>query len=513
MKKNAVVLLVVLLSALMCVSAVIGQDDEKVLKIGVAAMPQNMDPATGIGNQNTQIYFNIFDMILFDDSYDNFTKKSYICDSWEVIDDVTTEFKLKEGITFHNGEPLDSEDIVFTIDRVLNGDTSYVGSTTSAIISTVDHAEAIDDLTFRVITKAPDIVITSRLASTLGLYVVPKDTIEEIGNEEFGLHPVGTGPYKVTEFTPEKIVLERYEGYYGEAPAADRVEYIYYPEISARVSALIAGDVDIILQVPEDMKDVIDSYADLKFGTVPALTFYMLKIDTENGPMASKEFRQALSLSIDRQALSDAFFGGNATIPNGYNFPEYNEYYVEDYPYYEYNPEKAKELIAASGYDGTEITYKLRSGYYTYADETAEAIVSMWNEVGINARVEFVNSVKNSDWEYIVNWSNGIRFTDPAGGLWLLWGADTGFYNQEDGHWRNMPEEFIEAGRIFESSTDFEERYAMNKKMMEIWDDECPGTILLRIPESWANKSSLHFSRGANRMVSLRAEHFWYEGE
>lgn len=509
MKRFAALFLALLLALSMFAITAVAEEEDKVVRIGVAVLPSNMDPATGIGNANTQMYFNCFDMILYDDPYDNFNKKSYICDSWTMIDDYTTEFKVKEGITFHNGEPLTAEDIVFSLDRLINGEKGYVGSTVTAIVATVDRAEVIDDYTFRVITKVPDMVITSRLASTLGAYVVPKDYIEEVGNEAFGQAPIGSGPYKVVEFSPEKVVFEPYEGYYGEAPAADRIEYVLYSEISARVSALIAGDCDIILQVSEDMQATIESYDDLKYGTITALTYYMLQFDTANGPMASKEFRQALSLAIDRQALCDAFFMGNATIPNGYNFPEYGDYYIEDYPYYEYNPEKAKELIAASGYDGTEITYKLRSGYYTYADETAEAIVAMWNEVGVNARVEFINA--GDQWEYVTNWSNGIRFTDPAGGLWLLWGADSGKNDPEKGHWKDMPQEYIDAGRAFESSMDFEERYALNKKIMEIWDDECHGTILFQIPESWAYSADLHFSRGANRMLSMRAEHFWFE--
>ena len=333
--------------------------------------------------------------------------------------------------------------------------------------------------------------------------------IVEIGKEAFGRAPVGTGPYKVVEFSPERVVMERYEGYYGEAPVADRIEYVLYSEISARISALIAGDCDIILQVTEDMKSVIDSYADLQFGSVQAMTYYLLRFNTQNGPMASKELRHAMCLAIDRQALCDAFFMGNATVPNGYNFPEYGDYYVPDYPYYEYNHEKAKELVAASGYDGTEITFKLRSGYYTYGDETAEAIVAMWKEAGINAHVEFINA--GDKWENVTNWSNGIRFTDPAGGLWLLWGASSGMNDPEKGQWKDMPQEYIDAGRAFESSTNYEERYALNRKIMEMWDEECPGTVLFRIPESWANNKKVHFERGANRLVSLRAEHFWFE--
>ena len=509
MKKYTIVLMLCLLTAIPAFSggraeeaAAVAQDT---LRVGVAALPNNLDPSTGVAVSNTQIYFNIYDMLLFSDPFDDFTMKSYIVETWDRVNDYTAEFRLKEGVTFHNGDPVTSEDVKFTIDRIVNGDPGYVGATLSAIIATVEGVEIVDQRTFRVVSRVPDEVIFSRLSSTLGVYVVPKAYIEEVGNEVFGQRPIGTGPYMVDSFTPDRLVLRRYDGYYGEPAAYERVEYRLYQEVSTRAAALIAGDLDIILQVTPDLIGTIEREPGLTTGTENMTLFHMLRFNTSAGPLADRMFRQALSLGIDRQRLIDAFWLGASTIPRGYNFPEYGDYYVPDYPLYEYDPDRAREMVANSAYNGEEITYELMPGYYEYANEVAEAVVDMWGEIGVNARVVYKEQINNNLIDYVGNWSNGIRFTEPLGGLWLLWGADTTFPQRM---WRDMPQEFIDAGRILESSMDFEERYAMNRKLMTIWDEEVPGTILYRVAESWALREDINWvGRPSNRVVSFRAEH------
>ena len=479
------------------------------LRVGVASMPGNLDPSTGIGLSNTQLYFNIYDLILYEDPFEGFNRISYICDSWEMVDDYTAEFRLREGVTFHNGAPLTSEDIQYTIERIMHGEPGYVGSTIKAIVANVTGVEIIDDLTFRVLSSVPDNVLMSRLGSTLGIYVVPKAYIEEVGNDAFGQNPIGTGPYMVESFTPERLVLTRYEGYYGEAPIAERIEYILYQEASTRVAALLVGEVDIILQLPPDMFSVIENESGVSVGSENVTIFHMLRFNAQEEPMSDKLFRQALSLGIDRQLLCDAFWFGTSVVPNGYNFPEYADYYVEDYPYYQYDPDVARKLVEQSIYNGEEIKYELRPGYYEYANEVAEAIVSMWKGIGVNARVVYNENLGGSNYQHVANWSNGIRFPDPVGGLWLLWGADTIFL---DYAWQQMPQEFIDAGRTLESSMDFDERYEANETLMRIWDEEVPGTIIYRVAEAWAVKDDIPLlGRPSNRVVSFRAEHLNYD--
>src|SRR5699024_10811177 len=99
--------------------------------------------------------------------------------------------------------------------------------------------------------------------------------------------------------------------------------------------------------------------------------------------------------------------------------PEYDDLYFADYPATEYNPEKAKELVKESGYNGEEIIYQLKPNYYTFGNEAAEAIVDMWKQIGVNAKIVYTDE---KSYDGVANWSNSMRFPDPCGGLWLLWG-------------------------------------------------------------------------------------------
>ena len=224
-----------------------GQESGQLEKItiGLTAWPTDLDPAVNMGKTRTRTLFQIFDTLLYtksDGTYD-----SYICESWEMKDDVTAEFKLKEGITFHNGAPLTAKDVQFSFERIMNDKDAYVDANIVTLIGTIAKVEAVDELTVRFTTEAPDPILYGRLASILGVYIVPMDYMNEVGVEAFAQQPVGTGPYMLTApLTAEKIELTYYEGYYGEAPIAKNMDYRYFAEEAALVTALVTGEVDLV---------------------------------------------------------------------------------------------------------------------------------------------------------------------------------------------------------------------------------------------------------------------------
>lgn len=499
--KRLVFLLVLCMFMSLGAATSLASDTLDVLRVGVATLPNNLDPATGVAVNNSVIYPNIFDTVILADPYDNYKMGSDICEAYQRIDDYTVEFKLKDGIIFQDGSPLTADDVKFSIDRIIHDTEGYSSPNIKNIIPNIEDVQVIDSKTFRIITSIPDPVILSRLASTLGVYIVPKAYVEKVGKEEFGKQPIGTGPYMVESYSPEKVVLKRFEGFWGEAPVADRIEYIAYPELSTRVAALLSGEIDIAFGLTPDMADVVEADGNFWVEATEVTSFGILILNTTNPPMSDKTFRQALSMAIDRQLICDTIWQGYATVPNGYNFTEYGDLYVEDYPTYEYNLEKAKELLAKSSYNGEPITYKLMNNYYTNGNEIAEAVVAMWRELGVDARV-VLEERWSWDFEYAHNWSNGIRFTDPLGGLWLLWGADTAFPTRD---WMDMPQEFIDLGRELEVTMDQARKYEINRRMMEIWDEEVPGTILYKAQELHGVRNGLKWQRASDFSASFRA--------
>lgn len=474
-----------------------------VFRFGIGPWPTSLDPAASIGSDTAPFFPQFFDTILYADN--NGKIRSYICESWEILNDCTSEYKLKEGITFHNGDQLTSDDIKFTIERVLEGDISYFSTNARAIISTIDHVEIMDPLTFRIVTSEADPVIFSRLAAQLGVYIVPKAYMESVGVEKFGQSPIGTGPYRVMNFTPEKLELLYYEGYKGEKPISEAVEYVHFSESTTMATAMITGEINLAWLITPDIADMLRGKNNITVDTGNYSSSHLMRFNTAT---MDKPLRKALSLAIDRELICETLWNGYASVPNGYNYEEFAEYYVADYPKYEYNVEKAKQMLSQSSYKGETITLQLVPGYYTLGVEVGEAVINMWKSIGVNAEVKFVEKNNTSSQEYAANWANGIRFSDPIGGLWLLWGNDTSI--QKD-IWHDVPEEFNRLGEQMASETDFNTRFAINKRMMEIWDEEVPGTIVYSAKRIWAVSDNLVWDYVPGRVISLRAENLSFK--
>ena len=473
-----------------------------VLKIGLAALPTQLDPDRSIGIASIKLFYNIFDTLLFTDKEGNITGQ--LADSWEWQDDTTLNVKIRENVTFQNGEVCDAEDVKFTFDRILSG---YGDGTIAVLYETLDSVEKIDDLTVQFKLKKPDAAFEQRLGSIWGASIVPKDYIEEIGDEAFQTAPIGTGPYKLTQYSPEKNVLERYDGIWGDTPAAKSIEFISYPEASARMTALITGEVDIINDVPSDAVDTINGTSGVSVvGTsIKNIHIYTFNTRNEDSIMSNQKFRQALTMAIDRQTLVDTLWSGYAKVPNGHQFESYGDLYIEDYPGVQYDPEKARELVKESGYDGEEvISIEMADGYYTNGNQAGEAIVSMLADIGVKAEVVFTDKFSFS--ADIRAWSSASRFDNPLGALWLLFGTGSGPANPETGSW-TPTEEFVAAGNTLIDSKDLEEQRQAARTLMEVFDTYCPGTYLYQAEDLYGIRDGLEWDMTycENQIMPFRA--------
>ncbi len=475
------------------------------IRIGVASLPTSMDPTLNVGNATIRVHFNIFDTLIYADQDDGYALKPMLATSWERIDDYTLELKLRDDVYWHNGDKFTAKDVEFTFARLKK---DIPGNTLAkSLMSTIDRVEIIDDYTCRIITSVVDPLLEIRIASSWGAWILPCDYINEVGDEAFALKPVGTGPFVMESFSPERVLLRRSENYWGEQPYVKNIEYVNYPEATSRITALVTGEADIITQLPLDQIPVVERSAGIKAVSLPITNMHVVEFyfdgEDESNPLNDRTFRQALSLAVDRQMLSDAFWGGRAVVPKGHQYPEFGDMYFEDYPEEEYDIEKARKLLAESSYAGQEITYELRNGYYTFGNEVAEAITDAWRSIGVNCRVIY----KESDDEdtMVRNWSNSMRFSDPAGGLWLLWG------NLPEDRWGNKPQAFLDAGAVLTSSIDQEERKAAARTLMDIFREEVPAILLYYPVECWGVRDGLNWHPYASQTLNFRADAFWSE--
>ena len=473
-----------------------------VLRVGLAALPTQLDPDRSIGIASIKLFYNIFDTLLFTD------KEGSICgqlaDSWEWLNDTTLNVTIREGVTFQNGEPCTADDVKFTFDRILSG---YGDGTIAVLYETLDTVEKVDELTVQFKLKKADAAFEQRLGSIWGASIVPQDYVTEIGDEAFQTAPIGTGPYQLVQYSPEKYVLERYNGFWGEAPAARQIEFIAYPEASARMTALVTGEVDIINDVPADARDTIAATQGLSVvgSSIKNIHIYTFNTRDESSIMSNQAFRQAVTMAIDRQTLVDTLWTDYAKVPNGHQFESYGELYIEDYPGVQYDPEKARELVKESGYDGQEvITIEMNDGYYTNGNQAGEAIVGMLAEVGIKAQVAYTDTFSLS--ADIRAWSSASRFDNPLGALWLLFGPGSSPANAEKGSW-TPTEEFVAAGNTLIDSTDLEEQRAAARTLLEVFDTYCPGTYLYQAEDLYGIRDGLDWDMTycENQIMPFRA--------
>ena len=229
----------------------------------------------------------------------------------------------------------------------------------------------------------------------------------------------------------DHVTLEANKEWWGGKIAFERVTFRPIPEAAARVSALLKGEADIITRLPPDDVDRLNKSPKVMAVGVPLAGLYVLATNYKRPfPMDNKYFHQALSLAIDRQAIVKNLWRGQGVVPNGV-YPKGNWAYDPKLPPLEYNKEKAKALLNQIGYKGEEVIMESTIGFFANERQMSEAVVEMWREVGINAKLEIiefsVRAQKNRERSFKGIWFSDPIDTllDPDGMVWRLEGPGT----------------------------------------------------------------------------------------
>jgi peptide/nickel transport system substrate-binding protein len=469
--------------------------------VGVQGLPASLDPEAELSNVGTRVSYTPYDTLIRRDFLNNNEHVPSLALSWERLSDTVLELKLREDVTFHNGDPFTADDVVFTFERLLNAADDSPLQEARTYFAGFTGVEAVDDYTVRIETAAPDPLIVKRLASWAS-WIVPKSYFEDVGEEEFRLTGMGTGPYKFVSFDLDnELVLERYDGYWGDPAPLKRLVFRVIPEIAARVTALINDEVQIITNVPPDQVSAISDASNVEVRSVPLANTHVLSYNAHHPALADKKLRQALNLGIDRQLIIDTIWNGQAVPKRSHQFEEYGPLFNPDRPLTPYDPDRARQLIEESNYNGELIEYQLQAGYYTNGEQVAQAIVPMWQEIGINAEVRINESSISGEERIVHTWSNSSILADPDGSLWRSWGAESG---QQRNYW-DAPAEFNELGEEARTTLDEQKRYENYQRMLDIWEDEAPGTVLFDPVEFYAVNLGVNWSPYPFYYMDLRA--------
>lgn len=469
--------------------------------VGVQGLPATLDPAQELSNVGSRVNWTPYDTLIRRDFLNGDVNVPHLAESWARTSDTVLELKLREGVTFHDGSPFTADDVVFTFDRLFNAadDSDLVEART--YFATFDKVEKIDDFNVRITTNAPDPVLLNRLASW-GSWIVSKNYIESVGQDEFQRTGNGTGPFKFTSFTPDnEIVLERYDGYWGDLPPVKKITFRVIPEVAARVTALVNDEVQLITNVPPDQVASLEEHDNVEVRDVVLSNVHVLVYNTHQPGLSDKRLRQALNLGIDRQLLIDTIWQGKARAKHSHQFPEYGVLFNPDRPLTPYDPVKAQQLVDESDYNGEHLTYRTRNGYYTLSVEAAQAIVPMWQSIGIDCEVIISEDAAPLEEQYITNWSNSSILADPDGCLVRGWGPGSARQAQV---W-DAPQEFNDLANQARSTLDEQVRYDCYQRMLDIWEDDAPGTVLYDPAEFYGVSKSVNWTPYPLYNMDLRA--------
>lgn len=473
------------------------------ITVGAANVTPYLDPGRDHSNVGSQFYYNSFDTLIDRDH----TKLEpewvpALATSWELIGPTVMELKLREGVTFHNGEPMTADDVIFSLNRMFQATFPPYVVRAKDRLGNFTEAEKVDDHTVR-IHAAREEPLWQTLVSLQQIMIIPEDytkaltgdpdTAEDGDYEAFALAPVGTGPYRVADLQPgEKLVWERFDGFWGEKAPLERVNVVQIAETASRVTALKTGEADIITNVAPDQISLIESDPNLKTEGSATALFHVMIMNQNHPKLQDPRIRQAMSLAIDRDTLNEALWLGKAVVPSTHTMEEMGALHQPELTTFEYDPERAKALLEEAGYDGFEITYDTAATYYTNGLLAAQAIMEMWSAVGINGRVNVQDQWSGNDPEMMArNWSNPMYFADPFGSFGVMWAPEGP--SESEGRF-NTDAEYAEKWERFRFSTDIDARKAAYAELMEEMKADPVVLPLYRPFESWAMKRSVNWA-------------------
>jgi peptide/nickel transport system substrate-binding protein len=418
--------------------------------------------------------------------------------SWEALDPLTWRFHLRDDVAFHDGTPFTAEDVKFTIDYIIAPDSIY-GS--KGRISQIAGTEIVDAHTIDIKTKEPFPTLIIGLSD---IPIEPKHYVEKVGRDGMIKEPMGTGPFKFKEWVPaDHYELTANAAYWGGAPKVDGILFRQIPEASTRVASLLAGETQIIEEIPIDLVPQVEQSKGVAVADVETTVGLLLTFDTRVKPFDDVRVRRALNLAVNKQLIFERMLQGKGALLRGQMLTSNTFGFNPNLEPIAYDLEKAKALLAEAGVGPFDTSITTRSGKYLSDVDIANAVAGMFREVGVNAAVNVVEQgvfskmVKANDMGplHMVGWYS-VGDADFA----------TVWFTEKSGraYWKNDEYErlFVEA----RSTVDEAARLKAYHRMMEIMHEEVPAIFLFGLPSIYGVSERLDgFAPPSDKILRLSA--------
>ena len=334
---------------------------------------------------------HVWDTLLYLDP-DSGALRGDLATAWRWVDDKTLELDLRQGVTFHNGAAFDADDVVYTLNFVSKPENKAF----PANVSWIDHVERAGKYRVRIVTKKPTPAALATLASAF-LVIHPHEYYAKVGPKGVNEKPVGAGPYRVAEYSRGKYLrLERNPDYFTggpkRQPKIDRVEIRFIPDAQTRVAEAVSGGLDLIINVDRDQAEQLRGIPSLQIASGATQRYAFLHMDTRAATIAPAlrdlRVRQAIAHAIDRVTMRRFLVGEGSQVIHVECHPEQFGCSDDGAPRYDYDPAKARRLLAEAGYpNGFDLDF------YAYRDRNqSEAMINYLRAVGIRARLRFMQA-------------------------------------------------------------------------------------------------------------------------
>jgi peptide/nickel transport system substrate-binding protein len=383
------------------------------LVVIIESSPTNLDPRIGIDAQSERIGELLFDALLHRDEH--FNLYPWVAESWEIPDPLTYIFHLRHDVKFHDGRPLTSRDVKWTLDSIATG---KIRSTKTGTFKYVDHTEAPDDFTFIIHLKEPYAALLWNL-SNRAIGIVPEGS-----DEKFGMKPVGSGSFKFGSFEQDKeVVLERNDQYWGEKAKVPRVRFTVVPDSTTRALELQKGSADVAPpgSLNPDTYVALRGNPQIKQMQAPGTVYTYLAMNLRDPILKDVRVRQALAYAIDREPLIHYLWRDLARPANSLLPPQHWAYDGE-VATYAHDPQKARALLDAAGYpakDGVRFHLTMKTSTEESTRLMAAVLQQQLRDVGIALDIRsfefatFFSDVQKGAFQlYSLRWIGGNEDPD-----------------------------------------------------------------------------------------------------